>query len=691
MLYEIALQATFAVCLWILLDLLGARGPLSRRLPLMAMAASLAGWVLGEMLQAVASGPSQILLGRRVVYLGVSLLPLTWLWAGAAISRAAWYGARPWLIPLAGIPLLAGYSFLYWDRSGLFVSWTAPVPPPRGIVFWVFAGYAWTLGVAGTLHFVAAARRTGRTRPLRVAGLVLGMSTLVAFNIFYLFGDVSGLDPTPILLGVGALAVRLTVIDSGFAAVLPMGRRSIMEQLRVGVLLADGEGVVIDANPAARQLLGGRPLLGESLAALLERARQDPDRVLEVDQVTLRGGLGEVGFAALLNARTESAQLEHQVQEAQRLESLGILAGGVAHDFNNLLTGIMGNAGEARVSLDPEHPAHRPLRDLMQGARLASHLTGQLLAYAGKGSSHAQPVDLSTELHEMEALLESAIPKSVQLQLDLSEELPAVQADPAELRRVFMNLILNAAEAGDGAGWVRVETRAVEVGAEELAALVPGSSLESGAGVLLRVCDDGRGMDATTRDRIFDPFFTTKESGHGLGLAATLGIVHRCGGGIAVDSRPGAGTAVRVFLPASEEKAEAAAPSQECLDGSETVLVVDDEEYVRATVSAALSRRGYRVLEAASGAEALTRAGAALDLVLLDASMPGMSGEETFRALREAHPQLPVVLTTGYDQADVSSRYGEGLAGYLPKPFDPDELARAVRRALEGTPRGSAP
>jgi signal transduction histidine kinase len=497
-----------------------------------------------------AATPEQVISARRILYLGVVTLGVAWLWCGAVTARADWLRRAPGLVAVAALPALWVYSFLWWDPEGRFMHWSA-VPAQRGPVFWFHLAYSWLLVTVGTVYFLGAATRLGKAHPVRIAAIVLAAAAPLLVNLLYLASDLPH-DPTPILLGASAVVVRLAVLDSGLADLLPMGQRSVLDQLRTGVVVADLDGAVIDANEAARRLLGAGSLGGRRVEDLAEIARADASRVIEVERVPLRSRLGEVGSVALFSDRTDAASLERQLREAQRFESLGVLAGGIAHDFNNLLGAIIGNASVAKNELR-DHPARRPLESAIQTAKLASALTHQLLAYAGKGSFKIKPLDLSVEIRELRNLLRSAIPRSVQLDFELGADLPAIQADPIEMAQVLMNLTRNGADAiaalPAGRGSVRVLTRAAELGEMERASLVPGHRVVPGEHVVLEVRDDGCGMDEETRRRVFEPFFTTKADGRGLGLAATLGIVHGHGGGIAVESAPGRGTTFRVYLP----------------------------------------------------------------------------------------------------------------------------------------------
>jgi signal transduction histidine kinase/CheY-like chemotaxis protein len=406
------------------------------------------------------------------------------------------------------------------------------------------------------------------------------------------------------------------------------------------------------------------------------------------------GLIGAIRRSLELHAATVSERraLEDQIQYAQRLESLSVLAGGIAHDFNNLLTGILSNAGTARRKLAASDPAQHHLSEIVQGSKLAAHLTGQLLAYAGKGQFHILARDLTAEVLEIRELLESSVRRKAKLDFHLADNLPAILADPTQIQQVLMNIIINASESVDGDVSVRIDTHALDVKERDLRELVSGSPLAPGRCVAVDVTDTGSGMDPATLQRIFDPFFTTKTSGRGLGLAATVGIVHRHGGGIRVTSHPGEGTSFRVIFPASDQLVRPRVESPVTdLSGHGVVLVVDDDDYILQAVYIALESYGYSVLLANSGAAAIElfeEHREQIDLVLLDMLMPGMSGEETFRVLRAIRPDVKVLLSTGYAPDEAAQRFTEeGLAGFLRKPYDPDELAGEVQRIIE---RGNA-
>jgi PAS domain S-box-containing protein len=387
-----------------------------------------------------------------------------------------------------------------------------------------------------------------------------------------------------------------------------------------------------------------------------------------------------------VHAEKERAKLHAQLLKVQKLESLGLLAGGIAHDFNNILTAILGGAQTAKLSLVSESPAHADLDIVVTAAQRAAGLTRQMLAYSGKGHFEIRPLDLSRVVREIANLLETTISKKVQMRLELASDLPVVEADIAQVQQVLMNLVINGAEAiGDERGTVLVTTGAQDIDAHYAESLV---SSEVGAGryVFIEVHDTGTGMDAETTAKIFDPFFTTKFTGRGLGLAAVLGIVRAHRGAIKVYSSPGRGSTFKVFFPASSGvpvEPDRAAPR---FRGAGVALVVDDDDGVRRAARRMLELFGFEVLEAENGrvgAERFAVRPREIAVVLLDMTMPEMGGEETFRELRRVREDVPVILTSGYNEVEATRRFtAKGLAGFLQKPFGPDDLAEKLAAAL---------
>lgn len=393
---------------------------------------------------------------------------------------------------------------------------------------------------------------------------------------------------------------------------------------------------------------------------------------------------GEDGMPAWMSGicmdTTERHQLQDQLRQTQRLESLGVLAGGVAHDFNNLLTSILGNASLADSVLGPEDPARPLLREIMLASRRASELTQQLLAYAGKGQVCREYLDLSDIVRDLIPLVRPSIPAGVELLLDL---VPApIKADVGQINQLVMNLIINAAEAIGNVGTVVMTTRIEEVGGGAAHRLAPGIYAS------LRVSDTGCGMEEGTLRRIFEPFFSTKFSGRGLGLAAALGIVRSHDGSIDVESALGKGTTFKVWLPAKDGVPAAVqrpvAPAE--LSGSGIILVIDDEELVLRVAQASLEAHGYTVLLASEGRSALDMvavSGDRIRAVILDLTMPGMPSEEIVKHLRALQPAIPVMISSGYSGPEVIQRFeAAGIQGFLQKPYTAEQLVRCISAAL---------
>jgi signal transduction histidine kinase/CheY-like chemotaxis protein len=403
-------------------------------------------------------------------------------------------------------------------------------------------------------------------------------------------------------------------------------------------------------------------------------------------------GLGGVQAVAVFCSEVPARkQLEERLLESQRLESLGVLAGGLAHDLNNLMTPVVGHAELAlgTVPAESRGPVAEHLRQVTRAAEQAAQLCRQLLAYAGRGRVAIEPVDLSELIAHGEALLRHAAGPHVDLRLTLPPGLPAVLADRGQVRQAVLNLVTNAAEAiGGRPGRVEVSTRLRRMGRAELAACRVGADRPAGEYVRLAVRDDGPGMAAEVAARVFDPFFTTKFTGRGLGLAAVLGVAQGHGGAVSVETAPGRGTTFRLYLPA----AAAEVPTRPGTDtqaplpswGGE-VLLADDEDEVQAVVGAMLEGLGFRVDAVADGREAVARvrAGGRYRLALLDLTMRAVGGAEALAEIKRLAPGLPVVLMSGYSPDEVAGVGGAtGPGGFLQKPFRLSDLAEQVRAVL---------
>jgi PAS domain S-box-containing protein len=411
------------------------------------------------------------------------------------------------------------------------------------------------------------------------------------------------------------------------------------------------------------------------------RRRKDGRLIhVSISASPIRDGEGAIiGASKIARDITERKEFEEQIRQTQKLESLGVLAGGLAHDFNNLLTGIMGNASLAagEMETNPARACER-LDEVLLASERAALLIRQMLAYAGKGRFMIEKLDLSTQVREILPLLGASVPKFVEVQLRLDDTLPSVEADRSQIQQLIMNLAINAAEAmGERPGTVTITTsHRAENGERQ---------------VVLEVSDTGDGMTDEVKARIFDPFFTTKFTGRGLGLSAVMGIIRAHHGAISVTSAPGEGATVTVVLPAAAEAAGAAskAETETDLRGYGLVLVADDEELVRNMARFTLERFGYSVETACDGREALEKFEARRSdfaAVLLDLTMPVLHGEDVLRAIRGSRRDVPVVLSSGYTEAEALARFDNLLpAGFLQKPYTATALARKIKSAVRQT------
>jgi signal transduction histidine kinase/ActR/RegA family two-component response regulator len=393
--------------------------------------------------------------------------------------------------------------------------------------------------------------------------------------------------------------------------------------------------------------------------------------------------IGVYGVVQNMTWQRQRAEAERSIaermQKAQKLESLGALAGGVAHDFNNLFVGILGSAEIARGKLGPGSTLREDLDRIIECTDQAARLCRQMLSYAGKSVPNKERINLSALLAETEPLIHSAVRGHLTLECADEAQLPLVEADGGQLQQVLVNLINNAVEAaGDSTATVRVATYLREFGPSELNEAA--NPVSAGGYVVLEVRDAGSGMSESVRKRMFDPFFTTRFEGRGLGLASVLGIIRALSGTLLVDSQEGTGTRVRVLLKPVEAAPGVANVSQ----SPQHVLVVDDDRIVRSACAGMLKVLGYAVSTAASGVEALDALDNAepIDVVLLDLTMPDMSGSQVARRIWSTHPRLPIVVSSGYTEVDTRELSALGPMCFLGKPFRHAQLEDAIERAV---------
>jgi len=490
--------------------------------------------------------------------------------------------------------------------------------------------------------------------------------------------------------------------------------------------VAHPSGYFVRVNPTFERVLGytteeltSRPLLEfvhpedrESTAEALEQLGDRKDLRGFTNRYICKDGSvvwlewharaynhGELIYASarditdLRRAERERERMELKFREAQKLESVALLAGGIAHDFNNLLTTILGSAGLISMQLEDGHPVRERAEAIRRAASTAADLCEQLLAYAGEGQFDIDKSDVSAIVRETDHLLEASVSSPARIEYDLDDDLPPAELDVTQVRQILMNVVKNASEAlGDSSGTIRIETDTADLDRTDFAETYLNDDLDEGTYVTLTVSDTGCGMTAEEIERIFDPFFTSKFEGRGLGLAATLGIVRAHEGALQVDSTPGEGTIFRFCFPAlqtnqpfTDDHEEVPVPSLEM----ETVLAVDDEEGILEYLEDTLESQEIGVLTASNGSEAVELFEAyheEVSAVVLDLTMPGIPTDEVYRQLRDVDDGVPIVLSSGYRE----SKVGEDLpdpeqsnAEFLQKPFGPEDLLRSLHGVVD--------
>jgi len=493
---------------------------------------------------------------------------------------------------------------------------------------------------------------------------------------------------------------------------------ALFEESKDGVFIATPEGKFLDINPAGIELFAypskeellqidiGRDLFlnpddwrtyQETIARqgfvkdyeLAVKRKDGLEVAITLTCNVVRDSKGTiVAYRGIMRDITEQKRLQQQFFQAQKMESIGTLAGGVAHDFNNLLGGILGYASFMKTKMEGDHPFYRYIDTIEKSATRAAQLTAQLLGFARDGRHDTKPIDLNDTVAETLNLLGRTLDKSIEIETDLFDPLPTTEADAGQVQQALMNLCINARDAMADGGVLRIETR-LETITEDYAETHPESS--EGSFVVLSVADTGSGMDKKTREKIFEPFFTTKEEGKGtgLGLAMVYGVIKNHGGFVRVQSEPGVGSKFKIYLPASglSKEKERSTPEMP-RGGSELLLVVDDEEAIRALTKEMLETFGYKVMLAENGQEAVRlfeKHRDEIDLVILDMVMPKMGGRETFFRLKEISADVTALLSTGYSQSGKAQEILDGgFMGFLQKPYKLADLLSTVRNTLDG-------
>jgi len=554
----------------------------------------------------------------------------------------------------------------------------------------------------------------------RTGGFVAGALALAAI-LFYVFG--SGLPDERVphawlrVLLFAALAALITWTTAAWRE----SRRlldSTLSSIGDAVLATDREGRITFLNPVAETLTGWpgaeargktvsevmrlvkakshEPIENPLLRALREQvtvavndhslliSRSGTEVPTEQSAAPVRENSGEVrGGILVFRDISKRRQLEEQVTHAQKMDAVGRLAGGIAGDFNNVLTVISGYAELMRSELPAGNSLRRFVDEIIYAGERAATLTRQLLAFSRGPGAQPRSLDLNGLTRNIEPMLRRLLGQNVELILLPGPGLGRIQADPSQIEQMIVNLATNSRDAMPEGGKLVIETANVEL--EEASSKNLG--LNPGSFVMLAISDTGSGMDPETRSRLFEPFFTTKEpgKGSGLGLATVYGIVKQCGGQISVYSQPGCGTIFEIYLPRAREVTPPVAQKAPA-KGSETILLVDDEEGVRKLVSAVLRSNGYDVLEAHTGMAALAtyeKNGHKIDLVLTDVVMPMMSGLELGRELATRAPGLKILYMSGYRDNAIGDSSSEAPKAFLHKPFTPDVLLSKVREVLD--------
>lgn len=484
----------------------------------------------------------------------------------------------------------------------------------------------------------------------------------------------------------------------------------ILKSIAEGILEITPEGRIIYANPRAVSLIGKTEerLLTSNLVELFHEADRErirdllssgktlPQFIADDSPVRINGKEVSISFfpivedggkasILLLNDVSERKRMKAQLFQAQKMEAIGTLAGGIAHDFNNLMMVIQGNTSLMLLDIDPNHPHYERLQSIEKQVQNGSRLTGQLLGYARKGRYEMKPIDLNQLIEETSEIF-GRTRKGITIHKTLFENLSSIEADQGQIEQVLMNLFVNAADAMPQGGKLFLKTANVNQGDMQGKFDDPMTRNY----VFLSLTDTGIGMDQKTMERIFDPFFTTKEPGRGtgLGLASVYGIIQAHGGYIDVKSEKGKGTTFEIYLPASERKVqEVIKPMDRMMQGTETILLIDDEEMILEIGQRLLKAMGYRTLFARDGKEAIElykKERESIALVLLDMVMPDMGGGEVFDRLKEINSNVKVLLSSGYSLDGEATKILErGCGGFIQKPFDMKQLSRSIRAILD--------
>ena len=561
---------TIAVAGWLTISALHGRdaGPSTRSFAAFGIIIGL--WSLGELLVMGAIGAEERTLARRVFFLGAAGLPPAWFWLSARSANPGWYAKRPGLVAAAFAAPVFFYSCLYWDQSVRFVSWDSPVPI-HGPLFDVFMAHQYFLSLAGAYYFFRTAIRLGRSSVPIMSALIAGVAGPLLCNLAYYF-DIVAVDWTAAMLGPSAFVMWLSVVESGLTSGLPIDHNEVIEQLDVGVVVADPEGRIISVNAAAERLADTRTLLGRLLPEAVAAAEQRTDAYIESRGIALRGRFGIIGHALILNDRTEAETSRRRLELGGRLEALGSLTAGIAHEVNNPLAFIQANLSSLettakQLSHDASAAVLRPelkeavadmaalVEETQEGIERIRLLVARLKSFSRTPDLEATAVevDLMQSVRQAAAVATIGQPGSP-FTIDCVPGLRVLTIETA-LFQILVNLLLNAVQACVGEPRVCVDIRSRD------------------NGVSIRVVDSGPGIAPSLLPRLFDPFFTTKARGTGLGLSISYDLATQLGGHLEAANHEAGGAVFELWLPNVPPETSPAAPGARDLADFETPAV----------------------------------------------------------------------------------------------------------------------
>ncbi|MHB8107089.1 MAG: histidine kinase N-terminal 7TM domain-containing protein [Candidatus Cryosericum sp.] len=610
---------------------------------------------------------------------------------------------------------------LAWSSDLNHLLWTqaaaAPTTTPGallhvtahlGPLFWVWSAYQYALLLSGVIILLRGLFKVPSAYRGQTVAVLVAMAVPWTANVLFLAGRtrVTGVDLTPFAFAVSGMTLFLALYNFRFLDLAPIPRSLVLEASPNGVLVLDDRGRIVDINPAAERILrcSARETLGTDGAQILP-ALSSAVPGTDVELVFLRDGLERSydlhvaplrkgrGHLALLMDVTDHKRMAARLLQAQKMDALGLMAGGIAHDFNNLLTGILGNLSIIREGMEQPASIAELLDQAGDAARQAAGLTRNLLAFSRNGSPAPVCVDLNQSIDLTLQSIAGLVPPSVTIAREYAPDLWNVLIDQVQLGQLVINLILNARDAMNGAGTLTIRTSNVDVD-EQFVQIHP--ETRAGEHVLIQVTDTGDGMTDTVLQHLFEPFFTTKSIGHGtgLGLAVVYGAVQQASGWIHVKTAVGKGTTFSTYLPRCRDQAHAPTPachgaSTQHTGGQETILVVDDEEMILQLTRRMLERSGYNAITAADGPSAVAiieRDPASADLVILDMTMPGMTGDQVLWKMRRLGCTAPILISSGYSvSGSIQDLVGGpgGADGFLPKPYTMQDLSETVHTTLD--------